>query len=89
MDVFPNGPGSQAGLKREDHIIQIKEDSENSRWFSSKNLSAEEFVDLAKGKAGTKVYLEVQRKGEKNPLSFTVVRGSVEVPRTCNSSYHF
>ena len=82
MDVFPNGPGSQAGLKREDHIIQIKEDSENSRWFSSRFLSSKEFVDLAKGKAGTKVYLEVKRKGEKNPLSLTVIRGSVEIPRT-------
>jgi C-terminal peptidase prc len=46
---------------------------------STKGMSTEEAVKLIKGKAGTKVKLLVERKGESKPLEFEITRGRVEV----------
>ncbi|MGF1583440.1 MAG: S41 family peptidase [Gemmataceae bacterium] len=47
--------------------------------LSTKGMSTTKAVEKISGRAGTKVKLIVRREGEKEPLEFEIIRGSVEV----------
>jgi hypothetical protein len=66
-DVVPNLPAADAGIRAGDRIRQV--DGKDV-----KDLKIAQLVELLRGQAGTKVTVEVERQGEANPLSFTLVR---------------
>jgi hypothetical protein len=65
--VVPNLPAADAGIKAGDRIQQVD-------GKEVKELNVAQLVELLRGQAGTKVTIEVERQGEANPLSFTLVR---------------
>ena len=69
---IPGGPAHNAGILHQDEIIQI--DSE-----STINMSAEEAVSRIRGAKGTEVILTIQRKGEIQPLIFSIARDRIRV----------
>ena len=66
-------PAEAAGLRPEDMIIAI--DGEDMTGYTP-----EEARQRVLGEAGTKVVLTIQRKGEAEPLEFTIVRAKIMVP---------
>lgn len=65
--VVPNMPAADAGLKAGDRIRRV--DGKDV-----KELNAAQLLELIRGPAGAKVTIEIERQGEANPLSFTLVR---------------
>jgi len=66
-------PAEAAGLRPEDMIIAI--DGEDMTGYTP-----EEARQRVLGEAGTKVVLTIQRKGQTEPLEFTIVRAKITVP---------
>lgn len=79
--VIKGGPSENSGLKAGDRII-----SANGEGLVGKDITTDFIMKKLKGPADTKVKLEVVRRNEKSPLTFTIVRGSVPV-RTVTSAY--
>ncbi len=65
-------PAAKAGLKAGDYIVKI-----NNTQVQGKTLI--EAVDLMKGPVGTSIELTVRRKGEKNALTFNIIREIIEI----------
>lgn len=65
--VSPNLPAADAGIKIGDRIQRVD-------GKEVKGLSMPQLVELVRGPAGAKVTIEVERQGEANPLSFTLIR---------------
>lgn len=65
-------PAQRAGIKANDLIIKV-----NGKLVQ--NMTLREAVNNIKGEKGTKVVLTVLRKGEKKPLTFTVVRDTIKL----------
>lgn len=65
--VIPNLSADDAGIKAGDRIQKI--DGKDV-----KDLKIAQLLELIRGPAGTKVTIEVERQGEANRLSFTLVR---------------
>jgi carboxyl-terminal processing protease len=81
-----NSPAYKAKIYANDVITQIirEVDSEGAplakpEVIPTKGMTTEEAVVKILGKPGTKVKLTVDREGEKAPLEFNLVRGTVEV----------
>lgn len=79
--VIKGGPSENSGLKAGDRII-----SANGESLVGKDITTDFIMKKLKGPADTKVRLEIVRRNEKSPLTFTIVRGSVPV-RTVTSAY--
>ena len=79
--VIKGGPSENSGLKAGDRII-----SANGESLVGKDITTDFIMKKLKGPADTKVKLEIVRRNEKSPLTFTIVRGSVPV-RTVTSAY--
>ncbi len=65
-------PAFRAGIKAGDLIIKI-EDTETD------DMNLMEAVKLMRGKPGTKITLTIFRKGEVNPLTFTITRAIIKI----------
>lgn len=65
-------PGDKAGLKSEDIILKINEES-------TLNMSIDDAVNRMRGKPNTKVQLTIVRKNESKPLIFDIVRDNIKV----------
>lgn len=81
-----NSPAYKAKIYAGDIITQIirEVDSEGNplekpEVIPTKGMTTEEAVVKILGKPGTKVKLTVEREGEKEPLEFNLIRGSVAV----------
>jgi tetratricopeptide (TPR) repeat protein len=71
--IKPGTPAFEAGLRDEDEILAID-------GVAVKSLSAGEAVERLRGEPGSKVNLEIWRKGNKNSLMLTFRR--IEAPLT-------
>ena len=67
----PGGPADKAGLKANDHIVQINEKT-------LQGLKLDEVISLLKGKRGSKVTVKVQRKNYPELLTFEIIRDMVK-----------
>lgn len=65
-------PGSQAGLKAKDHIVQINDES-------TVNMSLIDAVKRMRGQKGSKVDLYIMRKGFTSKKKFTITRGIIKI----------
>ena len=72
-EVLEGGPGALAGLKLNDHIVQI-----DGR--ALKDLNLLDRLNLLNGPRGTTVTLTITREGEAAPLVLPVVRDEVRRP---------
>ncbi|AEH00605.1 S41 family peptidase [Lacinutrix sp. 5H-3-7-4] len=72
--TIENGPSERAGLKGGDRIITANGDS-----LFGRDLTNGDLVKKLKGPIDTKVVLGVIRKGEEEPLEFTVVRDHIPI----------
>lgn len=65
-------PAYKAGVQAGDQIILIEEEP-------TKDLLLQEIVKKLRGKPGTKVKITVRRKGEKEPIPFTITRQIIRI----------
>ncbi len=65
-------PAYKAGVQAGDQIILIEEEP-------TKDLLLQEIVKKLRGKPGTKVKITVRRKGEKEPIPFTITRRIIRI----------
>lgn len=72
--VIKGGPSEKVGLMAGDRIISV-----NDSAFVGKIVTNEETMRRLKGPKGTQVKLGIYRQGEKQPLSFTIVRGDIPI----------
>lgn len=66
-------PAFNAGIKAGDKILKID-------GTPTTDMSVEKAVSLIRGPKGTKVDLSVYREGEKEPLSFGIIRDTIVIP---------
>ena len=73
-DVISGGPAEKVGLMPGDRIVTI-----DDSLFVGKKVNNDEAMKRLKGSKGTEVTLGIKRQGEKELLSFTIVRGNIPV----------
>ena len=73
-DVISGGPAEKVGLMPGDRIVTI-----DDSLFVGKKVNNDEAMKRLKGPKGTEVTLGIKRQGEKELLSFTIVRGNIPV----------
>jgi carboxyl-terminal processing protease len=71
IDTIPGGPADKAGIRAEDIIVQINDDS-------LKGMSVEEIIAKLKGKRNTDVHIKIKRANNPELLSFTLSRDIVK-----------
>ncbi len=81
IDPIPGGPSEKVGLQAGDKIITI--DSEK---VTNIGISVTGVKKRLMGPKGTKVEIEVFRRGEKEPLDFTIVRDKIPI-NSLDASY--
>ena len=74
-NIIHGGPSEIAGLKQGDRVIKV--DGEN---IAGTGLQIEGVHDRLKGEAGSKVDLEIIRKGVDEPKNITISRGLIPLP---------
>lgn len=79
--VIQGGPSEKVGLMAGDRIIAV-----NDTAFVGKIVTNYEAMKRLKGPKGSEAKLGVFRPGEKEPLSFTVIRGDIPV-KSVDASY--
>ena len=72
--VIAGGPSEKAGLLSGDRVVQVDE-----RVIAGVQMPQDSMVLLMKGRRGTKVRISVMREGEKDPVVFTITRGTIPV----------
>ncbi len=73
VTIIENTPAEAAGLKPDDVIVGI-DGIKRAKW------DLEEVVTRVRGPEGTAVKLDVARKGQSKPLTFTIKRAKIDVP---------
>ncbi len=68
-----NNPAYNAGIKSGDQILKIN-------GTSTVGMSVDEAVNMIRGPKGSTVVVTVLRKGVKNPIEFSMVRDTIEIP---------
>jgi carboxyl-terminal processing protease len=74
MTTIPGGPSERVGLRPGDRIVKV--DAKN---IVGIGLKTQDVYKLLRGPKGTKVNLELLRKGEKAPLEFTIIRDKIPI----------
>ncbi|MBL7946472.1 MAG: S41 family peptidase [Flavobacteriales bacterium] len=74
VDAIPGGPSERIGIRAGDRIITI--DKENVAGVEFKNTDV---MKRLRGKKGTKVDVAILRKGEPEPLDFTITRDKIPI----------
>lgn len=69
---MPDTPASRAGLKSDDHIVRIEDES-------TINMDLDEAVGRLRGEVGSDVQIEVMRKGRARPIPFTITRAVIRI----------
>ena len=65
-------PAEKAGLLADDEIISID-------GKSTKGITVDKAADQIRGEEGTKVTLQIKRKGVEAPISYTITRAEIEI----------
>ena len=65
-------PAEKAGLLADDEILSID-------GKSTKGITVDKAADQIRGEEGTQVTLVIKRKGEEEPLSYTITRAEIEI----------
>ncbi|MEA1964752.1 MAG: S41 family peptidase [Candidatus Aerophobetes bacterium] len=73
VSVIKGTPAVKAGLKPRDKIVRINGES-------TEKITLQEAAEKMRGKPGTRVSITIERKGEENPLEFTITRAIIEIP---------
>jgi len=73
-------PASRTGLKANDKIVQINEES-------TINMSLTDAVNKLRGKKGTKVEIFIMRKGFTSPRKFTIIRDIIKITSVESHSF--
>lgn len=81
VTTIPGGPSEKVGLRAGDRIVSV--DSKNIAGIGLKNPAV---YDYLRGKKGTKVELEVRRKGEADLLEFLIIRDKIPI-NSLDASY--
>jgi len=74
MTTIPGGPSEKVGLRPGDRIIKV-----DAKSIAKIGLKTADVFKLLRGDKGTKVNLTVLRKGEHNPLEFTIIRDKIPI----------
>lgn len=81
VTTIPGGPSEKVGMRAGDRIVSV--DSKNIAGIGLKNAAV---YDYLRGKKGTKVELQIKRKGEPKLLDFTVIRDKIPI-NSLDASY--
>ena len=73
-DVIKGGPSEKVGLMPGDRIVSV-----NDTMFVGKEVTNTSTMAKLKGPKGTEVKLGIYRRGVKDILSFTIVRGDIPI----------
>ncbi|MCQ2112236.1 MAG: S41 family peptidase [Bacteroidaceae bacterium] len=73
-NIISGGPAEKVGMMPGDRIVSIDDST-----YVGKKVTNDETLRRLKGEKGTKVRLGVVRRGEKDLLSFNVVRGDIPI----------
>lgn len=74
VDVISGGPSSKLGIMPGDRIISVNDTS-----LVVKGLKNEKVLSKLRGEKGTKVNVEIKRKGFKAPIAFSITRGDIPI----------
>ncbi len=72
--VIKGGPSEKVGLMAGDRIISVDDSA-----YVGKIVTNAETMRRLKGPKGTQVKIGIRRQGEKEPLSFTIIRGDIPI----------
>lgn len=72
--TIPGGPSEKAGLRSGDRIVKVE-----GQDISGKTLNSERAQKLLKGPAGSKVAVEVARRGQAENTGVEITRGSIPI----------
>ncbi len=74
MTTIPGGPSERVGLRPGDRIVKVDE-----KKIVGIGLKNTDVFKLLRGDKGTKVHLKILRKGEPEPLEFTIIRDKIPI----------
>ena len=74
VDAIPGGPSERIGIRAGDRVLTI--DGENSAGVGFKNSDV---MKRLRGKKGTKVEVKIARRGETEPLEFSITRDKIPI----------
>ena len=74
MTTIPGGPSERVGLKPGDRIVKVDE-----KKIVGIGLKNSDVFKLLRGDKGTIVHLKILRKGETEPLEFTIIRDKIPI----------
>lgn len=74
VDVISGGPSSRLGIMPGDRIISVNDTS-----LVGKGLKNEKVLLKLRGEKGTKVDIDIKRKGFKDPIAFSIIRGDIPI----------
>ena len=80
-DVIAGGPAEKVGLMAGDRIVTI-----DDSLYVGKKINNDGAMKRLKGPKGSEVCLGIKRQGEKELLSFTIIRGNIPV-KSVDASY--
>ena len=80
-DVIAGGPAEKVGLMAGDRIVTI-----DDSLYVGKKINNDGAMKRLKGPKGSEVRLGIKRQGEKELLSFTIIRGNIPV-KSVDASY--
>jgi carboxyl-terminal processing protease len=81
VQPIPDGPSERVGILPGDRIVSV-----NDTTIAGVKMSQEAIMKRLRGPRGTKVNLDIVRRGVKGTLSFTVVRDKIPV-NTVDAAY--
>lgn len=74
VNAVPGGPSEAVGIQPGDRVVSV-----NDTLFSGKQLNENKVFSTLKGPKGTKIKLDIRRKGQKGLIPFVVTRADVPV----------
>ena len=78
-------PASLAGLRARDQIVAVCPDATEESCKSTQDMNLMEAVKLMRGPRGTKILIQVMRKGWNTPKPYVIKRASIRV--SCVQTY--